>query len=232
MLGEVDKCDTVKSLLGSLDLFFQVVTVSYLLVDLLYREVKFEKKHRRRNRNDMTAPNERIEWIVRPTTSDDAEAIDNLLKVSYDTLLANDYDAHLLEKALPFITKARTELLTCGTWYLAEHPQDGTVVGCGGWTKNTPMKTSETLKVVPHLRHFATHPQYLRKGIARAIWQQIRNDVIEKCGAETDLEVYSTITAVPFYQSLGFQEKETIDIPLRSDCNFPSVLMERTGKSL
>lgn len=172
--------------------------------------------------------NEKIDWIIRPTTSKDADSIDALLKVCYETLLPNDYDANLLEKALPLISEARPELLTCGTWYLVQHPETGMVVGCGGWA-DSPTGTTETNV---HLRHFATHPDYVRMGIAKGIWDCIRADIIARLGPDTDLEVYSTLTAQLFYESLGFVRIATVHLPLRSDCNFPSVLMRRSGKSL
>lgn len=173
---------------------------------------------------------EKVQWIIRPTTSEDACAIDSLLKICYETLLPNDYAKDLLEKALPLITRARPELLTCGTWYLVEHPESGAVVGCGGWGESPNDKTTE--KSVFHLRHFATHPQYVRQGVANAIWNRIRNDIMSEIGPNTDLEVYSTFTAQPFYNKLGFEPVETVYLPIHPDVSFPSVLMRRRGKSL
>ena len=172
---------------------------------------------------------ETIHWIVRPTTQEDKEAIDALLKICYETLLPKDYDADLLEKSLPLITRARPELLTSGTWYLVEHPVDGTVVGCGGWGQSP---TDKTQKSAPHLRHFATHPQFVRQGIGKLIWNRIRDDVISKLGPNTDLEVYSTSTAQPFYASLGFEAVETVHLPIHPNFTFPSILMRRTGQSI
>lgn len=173
-------------------------------------------------------PRETIEWIVRPTTSNDASEIDALLKTCYETLLPKDYNADLMTKSLPLLTKARPELLTCGTWYLVEHPENGAIVGCGGWSQSPTDKTQS----VPHLRHFATHPNFVRKGIAKALWNRIRDSILSEMGTDTDLEVYSTFTAEPFYSSLGFEPVETVHLPIHSDFTFPSILMRRTGKSL
>lgn len=173
---------------------------------------------------------EKIQWIIRPTTSEDADAIDALLKICYETLLPKDYEADLLEKSLPLITRARPELLTCGTWYLVEHPKDGAIVGCGGWGQSpTDNKTHQS---VPHLRHFATHPQYVRQGVGKVIWNRIRDDISSELGPDADLEVYSTFTAEPFYSSLGFEAVETVHLPIHPDFSFPSVLMRRMGQFL
>ena len=40
------------------------------------------------------------------------------------------------------------------------------------------------------------------------------------------LEVFSTLTAVPFYASLGFVETKPLEIPLGA-CHFPAMLMTR-----
>jgi len=173
--------------------------------------------------------NEKIQWVVRPTRSEDSDAINELLKICYETLLPSDYDADVLDKALPLITRARPELLNSGTWYLVEHPKDGTVVGCGGWGHSPTEKTRES---VPHLRHFATHPQYVRQGVGKAIWNRILDDIVSELGTGADLEVYSTFTAQPFYVSLGFVPVETVHLPIHPDFTFPSVLMQRTRQCM
>mmetsp|Transcript_20387 Transcript_20387/g.36986 ORF Transcript_20387/g.36986 Transcript_20387/m.36986 type:complete len:177 (+) Transcript_20387:258-788(+) len=173
-------------------------------------------------------PKEKIEWVVRPTTTNDACEIDALLKKCYETLLPKDYDADLLTRSLPLLTKARPELLTCGTWYLVEDPESGAIVGCGGWSHSPTDKTHR----LPHLRHFATHPNFLRKGIAKALWNRIRDSIVSEMGPDTDLEVYSTFTAEPFYTSLGFEPVETVYLPIHPDFTFPSKLMRRAGQSL
>mmetsp|Transcript_4370 Transcript_4370/g.9016 ORF Transcript_4370/g.9016 Transcript_4370/m.9016 type:complete len:209 (+) Transcript_4370:1079-1705(+) len=170
----------------------------------------------------------RREWQVRPATRDDAASVNALLKASYEELLKADYEETILSNALPLITLAQEELLTCGTWYVVEHPETKQVVGCGGWTIRSP--TSKGLmdaKGAPHLRHFACHPGWTRCGIASVIWQKTLADMKGCCGERLPcLEVYSTITATPFYGTLGFREVKRVEIPLNGGaCMFPAVLM-------
>ena len=174
-----------------------------------------------------------------PATPIDAVAVrELLLDYSYRDLLQADYDADLLETALPMITTARPELLTCGTWYVVEAPSDAgattdttktsqLLVGCGGWTRQSPATDDDAN--LPHLRHFATHPDWIRKGIARAIWDCCRTDwENEGGGMPSTLEVYSTLTAAPFYASLGFRNVREMEIPLgEGACRFPCILMKR-----
>lgn len=174
---------------------------------------------------------ERIDWKVRPATLKDKEAVDKLLLDSYKNLLANDYEAEFLTVALPLITKGSEELLTCGTWYVTEDPKDGSLTGCGGWTFRQPAKTSGG-KAVPHLRHFGTRSDMARKGIGKAIWQRSWEDItgMSEDGSKTTLEVFSTLTAEPFYASCGFEKVKELNLPLSDECNFPCILMRREPK--
>jgi ribosomal protein S18 acetylase RimI-like enzyme len=175
---------------------------------------------------------ERIQWTIRPATLDDRENVNSLLRASYSNLLVNDYDPDTLTKALPLLTAARDSLLTSGTWYVVHPPhQPNALVGCGGWTLEQPTQTNGSLPSAPHLRHFATDPTVIRQGVARTIWQQTWKDISETLGSDTILEVYSTITAVSFYASLGFETVEDTKVTLptgdEGGCDFSCVLMRR-----
>ena len=120
-----------------------------------------------------------------------------------------DYEEDLLSKVVPYMSTARESLLTCGTWFVVEHPNTKDIVGCGGWTAEAPKMENlaeagpKQAVVVPHLRHFACHPQWTRCGVGRAIWNRTWNEIAKQIGPNTSMEVFSTLTAVPFYGSLG-----------------------------
>lgn len=213
----------------------------------------------KQQRQEKKGKKEKINWIVRPTTLDDHDDIAKLLNDSYATLLSQDYDTNLLQKALPDITKPKHELLTCGTWYIVLHPDSNQVVGCGGWSYHLPRKipsndddknsANDTVKddnkvnnsqqqqqqkekqtIIPHLRHFATHPNALRMGVGRAIWDRCWTDIQQSkqlFGSNTILEVLSTITGQSFYQSFGFEPVQNLPLPIDEDYLFPCILMRR-----
>ena len=170
----------------------------------------------------------RIEWKVRPATLNDRDAVNKLLLDSYEHLLAANYEPDFLKVALPLITKGSEELLTCGTWYVTEDPEDGSLTGCGGWTFRQPARTDGG-KAVPHLRHFGTRSDMTRKGIGKAIWYRSWEDIttMSENGANTTLEVFSTLTAEPFYASCGFEKVKELILPLSENCDFPCILMRR-----
>lgn len=210
-----------------------VLLTSVLTANCFTQTISSTRKSATRRTNiimAMTSPQEstnRMQWIVRPSALDDSHAVTELLMSSYETLLQKDYDAKILKEALPLITSPRPELLTCGTWYVVEHPSTGSLVGCGGWTQENP--STRNKQGHPHVRHVATHPNFLRKGVASAIWNRIRQDITSQSGRDTTLEVFSTLTAQTFYESLGFEAVGSIDIPLTATCKFPSVIMRRPG---
>ena len=192
-----------------------------------------------------------LNWIVRPATVDDRDGCAALIQLSYRTFLARDYSDECLAKCLPFITTPREQLLTCNTWYVAEHPSTRQIVGCGGWTLRSPVantakdivenKEATNNKVtessidpdesVPHLRHFATHPGYSRMGIASSILQKTFSEISKQFLVEGKpfpaIEVFSTLTAEGFYSSSGFEVISRFDMTIGKDAAFPVILMRR-----
>ena len=155
--------------------------------------------------------------LIRPSTKDDLGAVDALLARTYPKLLKADYRPSVLVTALPIISRARPELLGCGTYYVAE--EDGEVLGAGGWT---PDRQDERLG---HIRHVVTDDRALRRGVGRALMQ--RSFDVARAAGMTRMECWATRTAVPFYTALGFTEVGLIDVPLGDGIVFPSIRMMR-----
>jgi N-acetylglutamate synthase-like GNAT family acetyltransferase len=166
-------------------------------------------------------------FVIRPAQPHDREGVDGMLARSYPPLLAAGYDAELLAAALPAMTRAQPTLLACPTWFVAVH-SSGAIVGCGGWTRERP-GTREIEEGLGHVRHFGTHVDHLRQGIARAIGTQ--TIATARAANINQLDCYSTLVAENFYASLGFRTVEAITVPMpRLDrpgefVDFPSLLM-------
>ena len=161
-------------------------------------------------------------YSVRVAELADSEAVSRLLSASYSNLLGNHYDPDLLKSALPFMTRANTELLASGTWYVAESKAE-TLVGCGGWSMARP-GTGEIVPGEGHVRHFATRPEWLGRGIGTSLLARCFMDA--KPLIHT-LHCFSTLTAEPFYRACGFETIGPIEVPMGSTVKFPAILMRR-----
>lgn len=160
---------------------------------------------------------------LRVATPDDAAAVDRLLAASYGTLMPSHYPEDILAGALPLITRANPELLGSGTYYLVVEP-DGTVIGAGGWSHARP-GSGKTIRRLGHLRHFATDPDKLGRGVGRLIHDRCLAEV--RAAGLTRLEVYASLNAEGFYAAMGFLPVARVAVPLRPGVVFPSVRMLR-----
>jgi GNAT superfamily N-acetyltransferase len=165
--------------------------------------------------------NEDDEYSLRAATPGDGEAVSALLEASYPQLLAPDYDARLLAAALPLMTRANPRLLASGTYYVAEARGDA-VVGCGGWSVEAP-GGGDSKPGTAHIRHFATHPEWTRRGIGRALLKRCLEEA--RAQGVGNLECLSTLTAEAFYHSAGFVTVGPVDVPMSPTVGLPSVRM-------
>jgi N-acetylglutamate synthase-like GNAT family acetyltransferase len=160
---------------------------------------------------------------VRLARAADSEAVTRLLEASYPQLLPSAYDAQSLARVLQLITRANPALLSSGTYYVAAS-RDGTLVGCGGWTRERP-GTTEIEPHLGHVRHFGTHPAWIRRGVGRAIYSRCA-DTARAAGIIT-LEAYASLNAESFYRALGFERIREIDLELKPQIVMRGVLMRR-----
>jgi GNAT superfamily N-acetyltransferase len=152
----------------------------------------------------------------------DDDAVSALLLASYPLLMAKDYTADALAVALPKMVRANPALLSSGTFYVVDGP-GAFLIGCGGWTLAAP-GTKDVMAGLAHLRHFATHPDSVRQGVGRLIYDRCAQDA--KLASVTRFQAYSSLTAVAFYASAGLRIVRNFDLPLGGDATLPAVLME------
>ena len=162
-------------------------------------------------------------YDLRVATIQDAEAVSELLRASYPRLMRSAYEEEVLSPALQVMTKANPSLLSSGKFYFAILPT-GLVVGCGGWSPEQPGK--ETVEQgLGHIRHFAVHPDWTRRGIGRSVFTVC---VRAACAAGLmTFECYSSLNAEKFYRALGFVRIREIDIELKPSLMLRGVLMRR-----
>ena len=154
---------------------------------------------------------------IRPATLADTGAVDALLQRSYPRLLKADYPPSVLVAAIPAMTRAKPELLTSGTYFVAV--EDGHVLGAGGWTPN------RLRRGWGDIRHVVTDDRQLRRGIGSALMARSFADV--RTAGVTDLECWATLTAVPFYEAVGFTQVGPMVVQLQGAIDFPAMRMQR-----
>ena len=163
------------------------------------------------------------DFTIRVASLEDEESVTALLQASYPLLMSSRYSLEMLSVVLPAMTKANPSLLLSGTFYLAE-TTNKLVIGCGGWTREKP-GSGEITAGVGHIRHFATHPQWVGKSVGRTIYQRCKREA--KIANIHCLECYSSLNAEGFYAALGFQAVKNLEILLGNNQKIASVWMRR-----
>ena len=158
---------------------------------------------------------------IRVATPEDEAALTALITASYLMLDDGRYDSAQLARALEPMSKANPKLLASGTYFVAE--VNGVAGACGGWTFDKP-GSGELVDGVAHIRHFATHPDFVRRGLARML--------IERCLAEARgqgvrlMKTQSTFLGERFYASAGFTRVAPVDVEMGPGIILPAIEME------
>jgi N-acetylglutamate synthase-like GNAT family acetyltransferase len=161
-------------------------------------------------------------YSIRIADFSDSDAVSALLVASYSILFAAHYSSEMLRSVLPHMTKANPKLLASRTYYVAE-AEPGNLVGCGGWTQVRP-GGGEIVEGEAHIRHFATHPDLVRRGVG--------GNLLARCFSDArhlsirKLIVFSTLGGERFYEAFGFKRIGPIEVPMGQSL-FPAILMSR-----
>jgi GNAT superfamily N-acetyltransferase len=138
-------------------------------------------------------------FTLRIATPDDARKVSDVLAASYSQLYRGWYRDDVLANALPAMTRANTQLLASGRYFLCE--RKSRAVACGGWSLGSPQGGVEAGR--GRLRHFGTHPDHLGLGCASAIVERCFDEA--RAAGCADMEVLSSLTAEAFYAGRGFK---------------------------
>jgi GNAT superfamily N-acetyltransferase len=160
---------------------------------------------------------------LRVATLEDADAVAAVLGPSYTQLMAAGYPPGVLAPALPVITRANPALLASGLFYLVE-AETGEPAGCGGWSPDPPGGREEDPKRA-HIRHFAVHPAWTRRGVGRRLYERCAADA--RAAGFTRFEAWSSLNGETFYAALGFRRLGLIETSMPGGARVPAVRMER-----
>ena len=158
-----------------------------------------------------------LELEIRIATENDRDSIEQLIFLSARELSRGYYSDEQIAAALARVYGVDSALIDDGTYLLAE--TDGLLVGCGGWSKRKTLFGGDQFATrdfglldprtdAAKIRAFFVHPNYARRGVARAL--------LARCEAEArrdgfeSLELMSTLPGVDFYRASGFSATDSI----------------------
>ena len=176
-------------------------------------------------------------YALRLATAEDIPALEQLIAQSVRVLQAADYTPAQREGALGTVFGVDRRLVADGTYFVVI-ASDGSLAGCGGWSRrqtlfgsdHSPVKDDAFLDPAvdaARIRAFFIHPQHARRGLGRKI--------LEACEAAarehgfTVFELGATLTGIPLYQACGYVAEERILVPLPNGESLPVVRMRKAA---
>lgn len=159
--------------------------------------------------------------MIRLAKFDDYPALQQLITLAVQRLSTDYYTTRQIESSLKYIFGIDSQLITDGTYYVAE--QDNIIVGCGGWSRRQTLFGGDQHKSIEdplldpmrdaaRIRAFFVHPGYTRQGIGRQIIQ-VCEEVARAEGFRM-IELGATLPGVPLYKAMGYRAIEDIDVPM------------------
>ena len=158
---------------------------------------------------------------IRPAEISDRPVLEQLIADCYAAVYPGWYEADVLSEAMPAMLRIDPALLASGRYFVADF--DKKLAGCGGWSAGAPGR--EKSDGAGHIRHFATHPDLMGKGVGGTILEHCVSDAKAKGMAR--LQCFSSLPAESFYARHGFEKLDEVNVMLGESVSFPAVLMQR-----
>src|ERR1700731_1656996 len=169
----------------------------------------------------------------------DIPALRQLIEASVRGLQAGDYSTPQLESALLTVYGVDTQLITDGTYLIAEETGSRAaplLAGCGGWSKRKTLYGGDQCREredslldpkrdAAKIRAFFVHPAWARRGIGGMILEACES-AAKEAGFHR-LEMGATLTGVPFYRVKGYLVLEEAEVPLEGGLTLRIVRMAK-----
>jgi GNAT superfamily N-acetyltransferase len=173
---------------------------------------------------------------IRIATSSDISVLNDLISSSVRVLQAGDYTPAQIEGALGTVLGLDTQLISDGTYLVAE-TEAAEICGCGGWSKRKTLFGSdhgpgrEDTLLDPNteaakIRAIFVHPNWARRGVGSFLLKACE-DAAEAAGFRK-FEMGSTLTGIPLYRLKGYKDVEMVQVPLRNGEFLPVLKMAKS----
>ena len=177
-----------------------------------------------------------IPALIRVATPDDIPVLNELIASSVKVLQAGDYTPAQIEGALGTVLGLDTQLITDGTYLVAEI-EDGAIAGCGGWSMRRTLFGSdhgpnrEDTLLDPKtdaakIRAIFIHPDYARRGLGSLILKACEDAAM--AAGFRKFEMGSTLTGIPLYKLKGYVGGEMVQVPLWNGEHLPVPKMTKS----
>ncbi len=181
------------------------------------------------------------EFVIRLAAVSDVPVLHALIEKSVRGLQTDDYTPEQIEGAIGHALGLDTQLITDGTYFVAEMgAPPAVVVGCGGWSNRATLFGSDHF---PHrrphgqgrlldpateaarIRAIFVHPDWARRGLGSLILEHCEDAALT--AGFRRLEMGSTLTGLRLYTRRGYQVGESVDVPLPNGAILPVVRMTK-----
>lgn len=175
-----------------------------------------------------------MDYVIRKATLDDRPAVERLIESSARGLSGGDYSERQIEAAVASVFGVDTDLILDGTYFVADLA--GVLVGCGGWSRRKTLfggdryaardageldPESEPAKI----RAFFVHPDYARRGIARAILSACEREAAAR--GFRSVELMATLPGLRLYRACGYEGDERVEYELGGGVGIEFVPMRK-----
>lgn len=178
------------------------------------------------------------DFLVRLATAADVPALAVLIELSVRGLQARDYSSIQIELALKTVYGVDTQLIADGTYFAAEAAsgENRVLAGCGGWSKRKTLFGGDSWSAreddlldpsrdAAKIRAFFVHPDWARRGVGTTILEACESAA--RAAGFTRCEMGATLTGVPFYRKKGYEEIESLAVPLPRAETLPIIRMAK-----
>ena len=174
--------------------------------------------------------------VIRPALAREIPALEVIITASARALSQGYYSAAETEAAITHVFGVDSELVADGT-YLVVEDADGTILGCGGWSRRATLFGGDRFagresglldpaRDAAKIRAFFVAPAAARRGVGAALLQAC--EAAAAAAGFSRTELMATLPGQPFYAAHGYAGGE----PVALDCGGVSVRFVPMTKQL
>lgn len=165
---------------------------------------------------------------------DEADAINELMKVSTRDLFPAFYTDEQTASSIRYIASVDRMLIEDGTYFVLE--ADGGLVACGGWSRRDKLYSGsgegtndarllDAATEPARVRAMFVRPDWTRRGLGTRILQAC--ETAAKAEGFRTLALMATLPGLLLYERFGFTVLERTEIPMPDGTSIGGAAMEK-----